>query len=101
MVTLNVKILSGLREKSKGLIGADPVYPVFFTTRWGIHTFGVMHPIDVLILDDNNRVVTIRHRIPPNRFFFWNPFYKNVIELPAGEIDKRGIKTGEKILFHK
>lgn len=97
MLTLNVKILRGVWEKSKGLIGADPIYPVFFTTRWGVHTFGVNHPIDVLILDKNNRVVALRHNLQPNRFFFWNPTYMRVLELPAGEIQKKGIRTGEKI----
>jgi hypothetical protein len=95
--TLNAKILRGLWEKSKGLIGADPVYPVYFTARWGIHTFGLRSPIDVVILDTHNRVVILRPKLPPNRLFFWNPLYKRVLELPAGAIEQRGMKTGEKI----
>ncbi len=99
MVTLNVKILSGLWEKSKGLIGVQKIEPIFLTTRWGIHTFGVRSPIDILILDDKNLVVSLR-TLPPNRLFFWNPVYKNVIELPAGDVKNKGIKVGEKIQLH-
>lgn len=73
------------------------MYPVFFTTRWGIHTFGVRSLIDVLILDKNNRVVVIRHRLPPNRILFWNPIYDRVIELPPGTITKKNIAVGDQI----
>ncbi|MCX6793584.1 MAG: DUF192 domain-containing protein [Candidatus Gottesmanbacteria bacterium] len=94
MVTLSVKILRSFQEKSKGLIGANPVYPVYFTTRWGIHTFGVLLPIDILILDNNNRVVTLCRGLAPNRVFFWNPKYDKVVELPPGTIVKKNIAAG-------
>lgn len=94
MIRLNAIILRTRREKSRGLIGADNIYPVMFETHWGIHTFGVRHPIDVLILDTNNQVVRLVHHILPNRVFFWNPKHKVVIELPAGEIEKKGIVLG-------
>ena len=99
MAVLRVKMLRTLAEKSVGLIGAAPVYPVFFTTRWGIHTFGVLSPIDVLILDKNNRVVSICQNMKPNRIFFWNPVYDRVVELPPGTITKKGITPGSQIAF--
>ncbi len=94
MHRLNVKILQSFWEKSKGLIGVQKIEPIFLTTRWGIHTFGVIHPIDVLILDNNHRVIVLRHRLPPNRLFFWNPMYTNVVELPPGTIAKKKISVG-------
>ncbi len=97
MITLKVKALQTHMEKSVGLIGAKCPYPVFFTTRWGIHTFGVRGAIDVLILDSDNRVVVIRHRLPPNRFLLWNPIYDRVIELPPGTIVQKGIAIGSQI----
>ncbi len=97
MIDLPAKHLLTLTEKMRGLIGASPVYPVYFTTRWGIHTFGVLSPIDVLILDNGLHVVKIRKGLPPNRIFFWLPVYEYVVELPPGEIEKRGIKRGDKI----
>lgn len=97
MVTLKVKILRTLIEKSVGLIGAKRAYPIFFTTRWGIHTFGMRSPIDVLILDSDNRVVVIRHRLQPKRILFWNPIYDRVIELPPGTIAKRKIAISNQI----
>lgn len=101
MVTLKVKMLRTLIEKSVGLIGTKLAYPVFFTTRWGIHTFGVRSPIDVLILDKDNHVVLIRHRLPPNRILFWNPIFNRVVELPLETIMKRGITVGDQIALEE
>lgn len=101
MITLKVKTLQTLMEKSVGLIGAKRPYPVFFTTRWGIHTFGVKSAIDVLILDSNNHVAVIRHHLPPNRFLFWNPIYDRVIELPPGTIAKKNIAVRNQIALEE
>jgi uncharacterized membrane protein (UPF0127 family) len=99
MITLKVKILQSYWSKSKGLIGADPAYPVYFTTRWGIHTFGMKSAIDVVILDNNNRVVKLVHSLSPNHIFFWNPKYFRVLELPEGTIGKIGINLEDQILI--
>lgn len=86
-------------EKSKGLLGAEKPYPLFFQTRWGIHTFGMRFPIDVVILTNDNTIFAIKQNLQPNRFFFWNPFYRNVLELPVGTIQTERIKIGGKIHF--
>ncbi len=80
-------------------MGAKKAYPVYFTTRWGIHTFGVAFPIDILILDKNHQVVKAAQSIAPNHFFFWLPIYKDVVELPAGEIKKRKILLGDLLVI--
>ena len=100
MITLEAKKLRSHAHKTRGLIGAKKIYPVFFTTRWGIHTFGVLFPIDVLILNDENTVVALRSHLPPNRIFFWNPKYERVVELPAGTIQDKKIELGETITLH-
>lgn len=97
---LTVKKLKTHREKTRGLIGANPVYPVYFTTRWGIHTFGLICPIDVIILDNNFQVMKVIHNLLPNRIFLWNPTHRHVVELPAGWIKRKRIKTGTKIYLY-
>lgn len=97
MISLRVKYLKSLKETSLGLIGAKKAKPVMFLTRFGIHTFGLNFPIDVLILDANNTVVKITNNLKPNRIFVWNPKYNKVIELPSGEVEKLKIKMGNKI----
>lgn len=95
-MVLKAKLLHSFWEKSVGLIGAKKISPVYFTTRWGIHTFGMPSPIDVVILDDTNQVVAIK-KLSPNKIFFWNLKYSRVLELPAGEIEKKGIRLGDHI----
>lgn len=97
MVTLETGEAEGVLNKTIGLIGARKPRPLFFKTRFGIHTFGLKFPIDVLILDKNDRVVYLRERLLPNRLFFWNPRFNKVIELPSGTILDNNIICGDKI----
>ncbi len=75
-------------EKAKGLIGARESRALFFETRWGIHTFGMKFPIDVVVFDEQNVVRALKENLKSNSYFFWNPRYKNVLELSAGTIKK-------------
>lgn len=96
---LAVTHAKSLKDKGIGLIGKKNIRPIYFETRWGIHTFGVRFPIDVVILDTNQTIVRIKQHLKPNRIFIWNPKYKWVLELPAGMIEKEKIKIGEKIIL--
>lgn len=86
--------MKGVIDKMRGLIGTDKAEPVLLKTRFGIHTFGVRFPIDVLILDGQNTVAITKENLRPNRIFVWPWKYDTVIELPAGEIKKQKIKEG-------
>lgn len=97
MTELKVKLLNSFKDKTIGLLGREKAYSVFFKTRFGIHTFGMKFPIDVVILDKNNKVVKIFENLKPNRIFFWLPVFDKVLELPKGEIAINKIKLGEKI----
>ncbi|HEV2339846.1 MAG TPA: DUF192 domain-containing protein [Patescibacteria group bacterium] len=93
MLTIQTKQAKTLWQKIVGLIGSNAVTPLFLQTRFGIHTFGMKQPIDVIILEKET-VVDIQENIQPNRIFFWNPHYSDVLELPAGTIQKLHIKPG-------
>jgi hypothetical protein len=92
VIKLFVKEAKNLKEKIQGLIGKDKPYALMIKTRFGIHTFGLKFPIDVLILDDKNNVVSVKKHLRPNRIFLWNPMYEKVLELPSGTIEKKQIK---------
>lgn len=86
-------------ESILGLIGVNEITPVFFKTRFGIHTFGVKTPIDILILNKEGQVVYLKENMVPNRFLFWNPNFNQVIELPENTIKVLKIKINSKIVF--
>jgi len=81
---------NSLKEKNRGLIGSDGAHGIYLKTRWGIHTFGMKFPIDVVVLDTQWIVVQIKKNLKPNTIFFWNPKYAHIVEIPsriAGNID--------------
>ena len=72
-------------EKIKHVL-RNIIHPIIdFPLFWcGVHTFGMKFPIDVVVLDRNNIVKKIKKDMRPGKFFFWNPKYKKVLELPVG-----------------
>lgn len=92
MITLPVRKAKNIKEKVIGLIGKDKPISFMLSTRFGIHTFGLKFPIDVLILDKRNKVMSLKENLMPGRIFLWNPMYDKVLELPPGTIAKKKIK---------
>jgi len=84
-------------EKTRGLAGSLLPRALAFRTRWGIHTFGMRFPIDVLVCDDALRVKVIRRDMRHRSFFFWNPKYSRVFELPAGALKRSGTEIGDQL----
>ena len=83
---IRVQYLSSILQATIGLLGAPKAYPVYFKTRFGIHTFGMKFPIDVLILGRNFDIVYLKSELVPNRVFLWPLWYVHVVELPSGFI---------------
>lgn len=94
MIELKVKLLKTFKDKLLGLINAEKAVPVLINTRFGIHTFGLKFPIDVVILNKDYKVVKISENLKPNKIFLWLPFFNKVIELPKDEVKKLNIKQG-------
>lgn len=86
LVSDDVLMLRTFREKSDGMRAFKEPRPIYFETRLGVHTFDMKFPIDVVVLDEKNRVVVIRKNMKPNRFFFWNPKYRRVLEFSTGSL---------------
>ena len=63
-------------------------------------------PIDVVFLDSRKRVIGLHERIRPLSFHksTWRVYYpekpaKYVIELPAGQIKRKRIQPGQRLIF--
>ena len=65
-----------------------------FKTRFGIHTFFIKEPIDVIVLDDNFKVVKLA-TVKPNNIFFWHPRFSKVLEFPQSTIKKTKTQIGD------
>lgn len=91
---VKVKKLSSFWEKTKGLIFSEGDSPVYLETRFGIHTFFLKNPIDVVVLDHEYVVRKIQKNISPGKIFLWNPKYFRVIEFPLKASLPKGIRKG-------
>lgn len=94
---LSIKKLESAKEKLFGLMFIKKIKPIYFETHFGIHTFFVKKPIDIIILDKKFIVRKLKTNLKPSRLLFWNPRYFRVIECPHGTIHRRGIKGGDKL----
>ena len=101
IVADDIIVLKNLFEKASGLIGKSAPRAVFVKTRWGIHTFGMKFPIDVIVCDKEMRVFVLRENLVPNRMFFWNPRFPYILELPSGMIKTSVIEIGDRLEINK
>lgn len=63
----------------------------------GVHTWGMLFPIDVLVLDDDFNALALRPRLRP--FRMTRVFFKAaaVLELPPGTLDVTSTAVGDSI----
>lgn len=93
------KFAQNFLDKAFGLLLQSNPRVLFFETRLGIHTFFMRDKIDVVILDNHNRVVDLKINLAPNRIFVWDPKFSLVLELPSGTIIKSKTEIGDIISF--
>ena len=95
----NVIVPKTLLDQSLGLLKHKTPVAMLLKTRFGIHTLDMHYPIDVVILDKQNRVVKLKENLKPNRTFLWNFKYETVLELPFGTIKKTKTEIGDILNF--
>jgi hypothetical protein len=91
----NIRRVKNEKDKVLGLIGSNNNQGLLMNTRFGIHTLFMKISIDVLVLDQNQKVVKIKENLKPFRIFFWNPKFSTIIELPTGIIENTKTKIGD------
>ena len=96
---LEIKYAKKFKQKFWGVIFLKNPKAPYIETRFGLHTFFVRFPLDIVILDKNSKAVKLK-RIEPNKIFFWYPIYDRVLELPDGSINKLGIQLGHMLKFN-
>lgn len=77
---------TSLIDQTLGLLKYKAPTAMLIKTRWGIHTFFMKYPIDILVVDKNKKVAKLKENLQPNHFFLWSLRHNKVIELPSGTI---------------
>ena len=96
---LSINHAKSVSDKSFGMILKKNSEGLFFRTRFGIHTFFMKKPIDILILDSLDKVVRIKPNLKPNKIFVWDFKFDKIVELPEGSVNKLKIKVGDEIKY--
>jgi uncharacterized protein len=99
VLTQECKYATRFRNKLLGLIVQKNPPAMMFDTRFGIHTFFLREPIDVVVLDSSGCVCALRVALRPFRLYFWNPRLSRVIELPSGTLTRNGTQMGDQLEF--
>lgn len=93
-MTIKALHLRTFDQKSSGLLSFKKIVPVYFETRFGVHTFFMKEAIDVVVLDKNSKVTAMKENLKPNRIFLWNMIHNRVLELPSGYCQKVSVHKG-------
>ncbi len=83
-----------------GLLGRrqlDPGCGLLIRPCCGIHTFGMLFPIDAVALSKDLRVVKLWPKLVPFRVTSLQWKAHSVLELPAGQIRHCGIHVGDQL----
>jgi uncharacterized membrane protein (UPF0127 family) len=96
----NVIIADSILKRMKGLLGKSELpigEALWIKPCMSVHTFFMRFPIDVVFLNNKNKVIAIRKNLKPNRITWLYPRAASVLELPAGTIEATETKVGDEI----
>lgn len=85
-----------------GLLGknsrwARPGRGLWIVPSRGIHTIGMMFPLDLLFLDQDKHVVEIQEHLPPFRISSVCLRAASVLELPPHTVFRSGTRVGDQL----
>ena len=86
----------------RGLLGKRRMQEdagLLITPSSGVHTFGMLFPIDIVSLDKHNHVLGTWERTGPWKVRGLTLRTRSVLELPAGKISRCGIAVGDRLII--
>lgn len=86
------RLVGLLRRSSLG-----PEEALWLIPSKGVHTFGMRFPIDVIFLNENNKVIDTISDMAPNRISRLHLSSHSILELPPGTIEKSTTMVGDQL----
>ncbi len=99
-LSLNTTVADGLFGRLKGLLGHRVMgtdHGVWLIPSHGVHTFGLLIPIDVVYLDREFRVLETVENVGPFRMTPYRADAASVLELPVRTIHESQTQPGDRI----
>lgn len=81
---MKVIVAKSFKDKLLGLMYKKNInYGILLKNCKSIHTFFMLEPIDVLLLDKENKILSIKRNVFPNKIVIFNNKKRtNILELP-------------------
>lgn len=101
-INLGVTIADTLLTRLRGLLGKMRLRSdeaLWVVPSHGIHTIGLMFPIDVIYVDDQLRVIYLIENLGPLRIAPIRLHCASVLQLPARSISDSGTQVGDQLLI--
>lgn len=92
----------GFFARSKGLLGTRCVTShegLWLVPGGSVHTFAMRYSIDVLFLDDSQRILAQSKNVPPWRIRRAPRGTRTTLELMAGRADELELTVGDRMCF--
>ena len=103
-LSLNVAVANDTVARLRGLIGKLRLRldeGVWIIPSYGIHTIGVFFSLDLIFLDESNRVIDVIEHFPPFRISPLKTQSASVLELPTHTIYSSQTQPGDQLLICK
>ncbi len=94
----NARVAKSLLWRMRGMIGRSftGFDALIFHNNNSIHMFCMQMPLDILFLDRDNRVISVRENLKPWRLAAeWKA--KTVVELPVGAVARSQTQPGDQL----
>lgn len=94
------RVARSMRDRTVGLLGTSEVGPgdgLWIERSPSIHMFFMRYAIDVVFVDDEDRVIRVVERLRPWRIVAWVRGARDCIELPAGSVGPTGTVAGDRL----
>jgi uncharacterized membrane protein (UPF0127 family) len=101
-LSMGVSVADTHLSRLRGLLGRTRLLNgggLWVVPCQGIHTFGVLFPLDVVFLDENCRVVHLIEHLSPFRFSPVRMQSSSVLELPSRTVYWSGTRVDDQILI--
>ena len=101
-VATNVSVADSYFRRLVGLLGKTRKWARAGRGLWiipshGIHTIGMLFPIDLIFLDKNKEVVGVEEHVRPFRISRVSLKAASVLELPPHTIYRSGTQVGDRL----
>lgn len=100
IVGSDIRVATDAWSRLVGLLGEAGLAPgegLYLTPSSGVHTWGMLFPIDVVALDRRMRVLGVWERVGGFRIAALGWKTRSVLELPAGTIRRGHIEVDDQL----